>query len=58
MVLPAFDLETVILVPHQIIMDSETELTQYFIKHWSLAYIDNGILFYVQFNLLNVFAYR
>ena len=45
MTLPAFDLKTVMLVPNQIIMGSDTELTQYFIKEWSLDYIDKGILF-------------
>ena len=42
MVLGRFDQETVELVPDQIIMESETELTQYFIKEWSLKYKDKG----------------
>ena len=37
-----FDQETVELVPDLIIMESETELTQYFIKEWSLEYKDRG----------------
>ncbi len=40
MTLRAFDQETVELIPDQIIMESETELTQYFIKEWSLEYKD------------------
>ena len=43
MVLPDFDIETVILVPDKIIMSSDTELTQYFIKNWYLAYVDQGL---------------
>ena len=38
MVLPEFDLKTVILVPDKIIMESGTELTQYFIQEWTLTY--------------------
>ena len=42
MILPEFDLKTVMLVPDQIIMKSNTELTQYFIKEWTLTYMDKG----------------
>ena len=42
MVLPEFDLKTVVLVPDQIIMKSDTELTQYFIKEWTLTYMEKG----------------
>ena len=38
MVLPEFDLKTVVLVPDKIIMESGTELTQYFIQEWTLTY--------------------
>ncbi len=44
MMLQKFDQKTVELVPDQIIMESETELTQYFIKEWSLEYKDQGII--------------
>ena len=44
LVLPDFDLETVMLVPDQIIMNSDTELTQYFIKDWGLSFIDEGTI--------------
>ena len=42
MMLRKFDQETVELVPDLIIMESETELTQYFTKEWSLEYKDEG----------------
>ena len=42
MTLRKFDQKTVELIPDQIIMESETELTQYFIKEWSLEYKDKG----------------
>ena len=44
MVLPDFDLETVSLIPDEIIMSSATELTQYFIKEWRLEFEDKGVL--------------
>ena len=42
MLLRKFDQKTVQLVPDLITMESETELTQYFIKEWSLEYKDEG----------------
>ena len=42
MILQKFDQDTVEMVPDQIIMESETELTQYFIKEWSLEFKDKG----------------
>ena len=44
MVLAEFDLKTVMLVPDQIIMNSNTELTQYFIKEWTLTYMEKGCI--------------
>ncbi len=52
MILQRFDQETVELVPDQIIMESETELTQYFIKEWSLDYKDGGKLYNLYFHSL------
>ena len=43
MVLPEFDKESVKLIPNKIILSTVTELTQYFIKDWSLSFWDNGI---------------
>ena len=45
MVLAEFDLKTVMLVPDQIIMNSDTELTQYFIQEWTLTYMEKGYTF-------------
>ena len=45
MVLMLFDQETVILIPDTIIMESKTELTQYFIKEWSLQFFNIGMYF-------------
>ena len=47
MVLPDFDLETVSLIPDEIIMSSATELTQYFIKEWRLEFEDQGVFRYI-----------
>ncbi len=46
MKLKKFDQKTVELVPDLMDMESETELTQYSIKEWSLAHKDNGIVHY------------
>jgi hypothetical protein len=43
MILELFDQETVELVPDKIIMKSPKELTQYFIKSWSLRLKKKGI---------------
>ena len=45
MVLPDFDLKTVVLIPDEIILSSDTELTQYFIKEWYLNFVNEGNLF-------------
>ena len=42
MVLKEFDQETTQLTPDEMIMNSKTELTQYYIKQWQLTYIDIG----------------
>ena len=42
MVLKNFDQETTQLVPHQMMMKSQTELTQYYINQWQLTYLDDG----------------
>ena len=42
LVLMDFDRETVLLIPDNIIMDSKTELTQYFIKAWSLMFFNTS----------------
>ena len=44
MVLKEFDQETTQLTPDEMIMNSKTELTQYYIKQWQLTYIDLGNL--------------
>ena len=50
MVLPDFDLETVMLIPDQLMMESPTELTQYFISNWMLEYDKDEGLY------LNIFS--
>ena len=42
MILKQFDMDSVKLNPDSIIMQSPTELTQYFIKSWTLKYILTG----------------
>ena len=42
LVLKAFDQKTVQLRPEAMIMDSKTELSQYFINQWQLSYLDEG----------------
>ena len=42
LVLKAFDQETVQLRPEEMIMNSKTELSQYFINQWQLSYLDEG----------------
>ena len=39
------DLEksTIKLIPHNVVMESETELTQYVLAKWSLQYRSSGI---------------
>ena len=44
MVLSDFDLKAVTLVPNKILMSSDTELTQYFIKEWFLTFEDPGFV--------------
>ena len=44
MILREFDKDTVELVPNIIGMQSDTELTQYFIKSWSLKHRNPGEL--------------
>ena len=43
MVLSDFDLETVTLIPEEVLMSSNTELTQYFIQNWYLTFGDQGL---------------
>ena len=57
MPLRIFDQKTVELVPDLIIMESETELTQYFIKEWSLEYKDGGILCSIMINLITFLTF-
>ena len=40
--LDQFDQETVEMIPDIIDLQSSTELTQYFIKTWSLTYTNQG----------------
>ena len=40
--LDQFDQETVEMIPDVIDLQSSTELTQYFIKTWSLTYTNQG----------------
>ena len=42
MVLSSFDLSTVLLLPGNISLLTETELTQYFIKDWDLTFWNKG----------------
>ena len=42
MVIPEFDIKSVKLVPKDIVLSTVTELTQYYIKDWSLVYWDKG----------------
>ena len=44
LVLKDFDQETAQLRPDKMIMNSKTELTQYFINQWQLTYLDQGKL--------------
>ena len=43
MILSEFDLNVVHLLPGKIFLLTETELTQYFIKDWGLAYWHGGM---------------
>ena len=45
MILPEFDQETVLLVPDKIMLSTDTELTQYFIKEWHLNLASSGNFF-------------
>ena len=42
MVTSAFDQDTVLLMPENMFLSTETELTQYFIKDWSLSFWNKG----------------
>ena len=44
LVLDQSDRKTVMLVPDEMILASQTELTQYFIKDWSLTFMNPGNL--------------
>ena len=44
MILQEFEIETVMLAPNMIIMKSDTELTQYFIKDWQFTFINKGMI--------------
>lgn len=48
LVLKDFDQETVQLRPEEMIMNSKTELSQYFINQWQLSYLDEGKSFIYQ----------
>ena len=42
MITSAFDQDTVQLMPENMFLSTETELTQYFIKDWSLSFWNKG----------------
>ena len=55
MVTSAFDRDTVLLMPENMFLSTETELTQYFIKDWSLSLWNKGEWLAKNFSELNFF---
>ena len=55
LVLDQSERATVVLLPDEMILASHIELRQYFIKDWSLTFMNPGNLWKVQINLIHLF---
>ena len=55
LVLDQSDRKTVMLLPDEMILASQTELTQYFIKYWSLTFMNPGNLQMLLIKLIHLF---